>query len=266
MAITIEKEPAPPLLTKNEIAWKVSTDDSTVEKIIAHLNIEGTPYSSAWTLAAKKEAVPDPDDSHSCWFFFDDVLDKIMEYEDPSTSSDVVDSSVCRRVQVEFYEYKSSDEVLHADLYSDTHQIIEVDDFIEEADYLIKIDYTNSSITEANRVRIGSGINTTPNPDELSTALAISDAWTLESDTGYQLEKQSNIGLNAGYDDVVVPAKTGVKLYEWTKPTSVTSTVRYVLKGGLDPSLFAEMTKDSDYWVDENLDNVVDEDGNLVTA
>lgn len=266
MALTIDKEPASPLLTKNEIAYKVTTSDAAVEKIVAHLVIETAPYSGVWELLKKVEQSPNPDDGYSCWFFFHDVLDREMEYSDPPSATATVDTDMCRRIRVEFYEYKSTDLVLHAELYSETHQIIEVTDFATSTDYLILIDYSESNMTEALRVRIGNGINTTPDPDTLASPLTISTAWQLASDTGYQLERTSNPGLNAGYDDVVVPAKTSVKIYQWNKPTTTLSEIRYAIKGGINPTFFAEMTKDPDYWVDENLDNVVDSSGNLINT
>jgi hypothetical protein len=266
MAITIEKEPANPLLSKNEIAYKVSTNDADVEKIIAHLLIESSPYSDSWQILKKAEQAPDPTNSNSAWFFFHETLDKVLTYTEPSAAAAVVDGNVCRRIKVQFYEYKSANFILKSALYSETHQIIEVDAFIESGNYLLLIDYSASNLTEANRVRIGNGINTTPNPDELATALAISDAWSAGSDTGYQLEKRTDIGNNVGYNDVVLPKKTTVRIYLYQPPTTVTSATRHVLKGGLDPTLFAEMTKDADYWVDENLANVIDENGNLLTT
>jgi hypothetical protein len=264
MALTIIKQPASPLLTKNEIAYKVSTNDAAVDKIVAHLLIETTPYSNSWQMVKKLAQAPDPEDSYSAWFFFHDALERVMEYSDPGAALSAVDSKVCRRVRVEFYELINANRILKAELYSEAHEIIEVDDFIESGTYLILIDYSNSTLAEANRVRIGNGINTTPNPDELTSALAIADAWQGVSDTGYQLEKISSTGNNVGYDDVVVPPKIRVRIYLAIQPTSVLSDIRYALKGGLDPNLFAEMTNDPDYWVDENLANVIDENGNLI--
>lgn len=266
MAITIEKEPANPLLAKNEIAYKVTTNDDAVEKIVAHLVIESGPYTDSWTILKKAEQAPNPDDSNSCWFFFHDTLDRILTYQDPPSAAAVVDTEGCRRVRVEFYEYKSTNRILKSELYSESHQILSIDEFNESSNYLLLIDYSLSNLTEANRVRIGNGINTTPNPDELTTPLAILDAWTQSSDTGYQLEKYSATGNNVGYSHIVVPKKTTVRVYLWARPATVLSEIRYAIKAGLDPSFFAEMTKDPDYWVDENLDSVIDNNGNLLNT
>jgi len=265
MSLTLEKEPASPLFTKNEIAYQVSTDLGDPDaRIIAHVFIETTPYSNTWEFVKKIKGYPDPDDSDKAWFYLHDALDAIMKYTDPSDSSGVVDTTVCRRIKIEFYEFLPPDLELEVELYSETYQMVEIEDLEDDNDYLVVLDTTQ--VTDVSAFQIGSGVDTAPDPDEVNVPLTLNDAWTVGSDFGYQYEKTFNIpdAYGSAVDDVALPAKIKVSIYKWNKPATTVTDIRYVLKGGLDHILFGEMTKDADYWADENLDNVIDEDGNLI--
>jgi hypothetical protein len=258
MSLTIEKTPASPLLTKNEIAYQVSTDAYDVEmKIIAHIYIEDTPEIDTWSFVKKLQAYPDPDNSDKAEFYLHDILDAIMTYSDPGFTTKVVDPRVCRRIKIEFFEQLPSDLVLQETLYSETDQLITITALDDDNDYLVIVD--GDGIGE---FQIGSGTT----PPNVTTKRTLTNAYTLGGDFGYQQEKQFNIPAahpNA-IDDVKLPAKQRVRIYQWAKPITVVSAIRYALKGGLDHLLFAELTRDPDYWTDENFDNVIDEDGNLM--
>lgn len=258
MAVEIIKEPANPLFSKNEIAWKVRTTLSDLEiRLVGHLFIELVPYSNQWDFVKRIEAFPDPQDSNSAWFFVQDALDRYLHYFGKPSADGLpyIDEDVCRRIRFEFYEYKRSDLVLKETLYNGgtTNRTVLISfDASASQRYLFRTYYQRS---DNKGISLGQGI---------SISYVDVDAWTFSSDFGMYYDTTMNPAL---FDRVhTIPPGASVEIYEWERPTTVLSSIRFVLKGGIDIRRYGQITQDPDYWVDENLDNVIDQDGNLILA
>lgn len=220
MSITITKEPTIPCFSKNLIQYKVTTTNSLAVK--ARVYVEDVPQSGTYDFLTELKQWPDS--SGICTFNLHGLFEAdVLRYIKPNLFNDnKVDTEICKRFKVDFFEYDPDaltlvEELYHEDSDSQTRSYVDITALDNYSSYIVVLEASANSLI--------SPIFRNGTIDTFTTNL-----YSLGTEQWYSF----TVPGSGTYDEIKIPGYTKAYIYQGSAYTISTSTVTFVLLGGYD--------------------------------
>lgn len=206
MSITILDQPQFPAKTLNQVVYVVGTslNDDPVW-IQCFVYIEESPYSDIWQPVG---IVKQPCVNQEATIHLEEYLKEYLHYDvpDPLAGQSQIAESVCRRYQVEFFEYLPSDQELVQEYYQTTgaSEWYAIPELEAGTEYLVVMDAYNEEVAIRNPA--------------ITLDSVLPDNYLISSNG--QVGKLFHRSLSpafSGFTEIRIPHGIKVQVFKWIK-------------------------------------------------